>query len=537
MQLIGRYALFDEIARGGMATVHIGRLLGQGGFSRTVAIKRLHPHLAKDPEFVTMLLDEARLAARIQHPCCVSMLDVVASDGELMIVMEHVQGESLMKLIQLAKRRGEVIPPAIAVAVAVSALRGLHAAHEVKGESGEPLLLVHRDVTPHNIMVRPDGTAVILDFGVAKAAGRFHTTEEGRIKGKLPYMAPEQLRGEKLDRKVDLYAAGCVLYETLAGRRVFAGASEAELLGQVLMGQAQPPSTFAKDIPPTVDAIVMKTLARDPIERYATAAELADALERSLTMALASEVGAWVTDLASDSLVQQASRVREIESGSRVSVTDLESAMRAIEATSAESGTTGSRTTSPLLTTKSEDAATVIQLSTSDLSAASLAKEAPPEIGSSTASSMTRAALSEPKPAPSGARWLPWALVALLAGAIPTVWLATRDASSNGSATTSTATAAALATTTIATATSTATEAVTAIPAETASAAESAMPSPAEPSSTASAPPIAHAPIVAPTTVRTPTTAATPTPAAGSCVTVGPDGRKKYDRACLKGQK
>src|SRR5579885_2897041 len=158
-----------------MATVHVGRLVGPGGFGRTVAIKRLHTHLAEDEEFVSMLLDEARLAGRIQHPNVVGMLDVVTNDKEVLLVMEYVDGESLYKVIREAKKRDKRIPPNVASAILIDTLRGLGAAHDAKNERGEPLDIVHRDFTPHNIMVRRDGTSLVVDFGIAKAVGRLHT--------------------------------------------------------------------------------------------------------------------------------------------------------------------------------------------------------------------------------------------------------------------------------------------------------------------------------------------------------------------------
>ena len=198
--MLGRYLLYGEIASGGMATVHFGRLMGVVGFSRTVAIKRLHPHYARDPEVVTMFLDEARLAARIRHPNVLPTIDVVAADGEVFLVMEYVQGVPLSHLVQAATEQGRRVPPRIVSSILVDALNGLHAAHEATNERGEPLRLVHRDVSPQNIMVGADGVARVLDFGVAKAMGRLQTTRDGQVKGKLAYMAPEHLAGREVSR-------------------------------------------------------------------------------------------------------------------------------------------------------------------------------------------------------------------------------------------------------------------------------------------------------------------------------------------------
>src|SRR5580700_10113505 len=208
---VGRYALHHEIASGGMATVHIGRLLGPVGFARTVAIKRLHAHMARNPEFVAMFLDEARLAARIRHPNVVSTLDVVATEGELFVVMEYVPGDSLARLLHAAREAGEPVPLPVAASIMVDVLHGLHAAHEASDERGQPLGLVHRDVSPHNVLVGTDGAAHVIDFGIAKAAGRAQVTREGQLKGKLAYMAPEQLKGgtggSKVDRRADVFGA------------------------------------------------------------------------------------------------------------------------------------------------------------------------------------------------------------------------------------------------------------------------------------------------------------------------------------------
>ncbi|HEV8244207.1 MAG TPA: serine/threonine-protein kinase, partial [Polyangiaceae bacterium] len=184
---IGRYTLYGEIASGGMATVHVGQLSGPEGFSRTVAIKLLHKQYAKDPNFVDMFLDEARLAARIRHPNVVSTLDVVRVEDELFVVMDYVHGESLAHLVRAASVDGGHVPPRIASAILVGALLGLHAAHEATDGKGKPLSIVHRDVSPQNILVGIDGVARVADFGVAKAASRVHTTQGGEIKGKISY--------------------------------------------------------------------------------------------------------------------------------------------------------------------------------------------------------------------------------------------------------------------------------------------------------------------------------------------------------------
>jgi serine/threonine-protein kinase len=311
--IVGRYAMYGEIAAGGMATVHYGRLLGPVGFSRTVAVKRLHPHFAKDPEFVAMFLDEARLAARIRHPNVVQTLDVVARDGELFLVMDYVQGESLSRLVRAAREQARPIPLAIVSALLCAALHGLHAAHEATNENGEPLGIVHRDVSPQNVLVGADGVPRVLDFGVAKAAGRIHTTREGQLKGKLAYMAIEQLRAGPVDRRTDVYAAGVVLWETLTLQRLFAGDSEAIVVTSVMERVVVPPSTLRPDLPPGLDEIVLRALDRDPSKRFQSAQQMAVALESCIAPASGLRIAQWIAELAGDVLALRAKSVAKIE--------------------------------------------------------------------------------------------------------------------------------------------------------------------------------------------------------------------------------
>ncbi len=319
-RVLGRYALFDEIAAGGMATVHLGRMLGPVGFSKTVAIKRLHPHLARDPEFVSMFLDEARLAARIQHPNVVGTLDVVAAEGEVFLVLEYVQGESLSHLLKATRIKGTSVAPRVVASILVNALHGLHAAHEACDEHGYQLGIVHRDVSPQNILVGVDGVARVLDFGVAMAAGRLQETRDGQLKGKLAYMAPEQIRGEDVDRRTDTYAAAVVLWEGLVGRRLAHGANEGQVLATVLAGNFPTPSSVVPGLPPAVDAVVMKGLAPHPSQRFHSAREMAIALERAVGVASPYEVAEWVQSVGAETLAIRAARVREMESTSAVRV-------------------------------------------------------------------------------------------------------------------------------------------------------------------------------------------------------------------------
>ena len=321
-RLIGRYLVFGEIASGGMATVHYGRMTGSVGFARTVAVKRLHPQFAKDPEFVTMFLDEARVAGRIRHPNVVPTLDVVATEGEIFLAMEYVQGESLSKLLKMARDKGRPPSPQIVATIIANLLHGLHAAHEAKDEHGRPLGIVHRDVSPQNVLVGADGVARVLDFGVAKAAGRLQTTREGQVKGKLSYMSPEQLNGGSVTRLADIYAAAVVLWETLTQERLFDGDNEAMTLVRVLEGKVDPPSRWVPILPPGTDEVVLRGLAQDPTTRFQTAREFAVAIERTMGLASPAVVGEWVESVATQELAERAAHVALIEHASVASSPD-----------------------------------------------------------------------------------------------------------------------------------------------------------------------------------------------------------------------
>jgi serine/threonine protein kinase len=310
---VGRYRLFHKIAAGGMATVHLGRLVGEAGFSRTVAIKRLLPQFAKDPEFVSRFLDEARLAARIRHPNVVSTLDVVATQGELFLVMDYVQGASLAGLQGAARRSKQRIPPRIVSAIVGQALLGLHAAHEATSDAGAPLSLVHRDVSPQNILVGIDGVARVVDFGIAKAASRAETTQDGKIKGKLSYMAPEQLCEEPVDRRTDVFAAAIVLWEGLTGERLLGG-DVRQVVGKIVDGRWDPPSRRTPGLPKAVDAVVLRGLAKSPDERFPTARAMAQALEAALPPAGTLEVSEWVERVDGEALSLRRNQLAEAES-------------------------------------------------------------------------------------------------------------------------------------------------------------------------------------------------------------------------------
>ncbi len=278
---LDRYELIGEIATGGMATVYLARRGGAGGFQRFVAIKRLHPHLQNEPEFVEMFLDEARLAALIHHPNVVPILEVGENEAGYYLVMEYVEGDTLSRIVARTMSMGQLPPRHVAIRILLDAIAGLHAAHELRDDRGQLLGLVHRDVSPQNVLIGVDGTARITDFGVARASSRLTSTAHGKLKGKLAYMAPEQTRGDELDRRTDLFAMGIILWEVLCGRRLFKADSEAATLQRILVEPIRRPSDVVSTIPKPFDDVVLRALDRDPEKRFQTAADLGDALENA----------------------------------------------------------------------------------------------------------------------------------------------------------------------------------------------------------------------------------------------------------------
>ncbi|MFO0741075.1 MAG: serine/threonine-protein kinase [Labilithrix sp.] len=309
---VDRYELVGELATGGMATVYLGKQRGPFGFTRTVAIKSMHPQFAKDPDFRAMFLDEATLTARIRHPNVVPTLDIVAAESNVLIVMEYVEGVALSTLLRRSLTLSVKLAPAIASAIVCDLLHGLHAAHTLTDDEGQPLQVVHRDVSPQNVHVGADGLSRVLDFGVAKAASRRHVTQGGEVKGKLAYMSAEQVTGEDVDHRTDVYAAGVVLWETLTQKRLIAGAHDGEMLRKVLEPDFQPPSVAAPlaNIGPALDAVVMKALSAKKEERYASADEMARALAAAQPPAPRDVIAAMVRDLCATELESRAQRLR-----------------------------------------------------------------------------------------------------------------------------------------------------------------------------------------------------------------------------------
>jgi serine/threonine-protein kinase len=311
---LGRYEILTQLASGGMATVYAARAQGVAGFERLVAIKMLHPHLAYEQEFISMFLDEARLAARIRHMNVVPTLDISDSPGDgYFLVMEYIEGNHLGALLGRAAKRGERLPQPFVCRVLIDALQGLGAAHHLTDEGGKPLKLVHRDVSPHNILVGTDGIARLTDFGVAKADVRMASTRAGQFKGKLSYMAPEQASSSSTDQRSDLFSVGIILWESLTGRRLFKGESNGATLNKLLNDPVLKPSELWPELE-RFDDVVMKSLSRDAAERFQSADEFAEALEGAAgagRVAKTREVADVVRDLDAEKLQDERERVRD----------------------------------------------------------------------------------------------------------------------------------------------------------------------------------------------------------------------------------
>ncbi len=281
--VLGRYELLLPIAKGGMAQVWAARLRGSRGFQKLVAIKTILPDVIDDTRMERMFLEEAQVAAQIHHPNVVGTLELGEQDGTLYLVMDWVDGEPLNQVMNKASTQGGM-PLAVAVNLVGQACQGLYAAHELRDDNGELMGLVHRDVSPQNLLISFSGTAKLVDFGIAKATARSSgLTEAGEVKGKFAFMAPEQVRGHAVDCRTDLFALGIILYALSTGRHPFRGAHPGETL-QNICSERPPalPSSFLPDYPPALEAVVMKSLSKQPDQRYASANQMLAALEEAM---------------------------------------------------------------------------------------------------------------------------------------------------------------------------------------------------------------------------------------------------------------
>ena len=276
---VGRYEVLSHLATGGMAQIYLARQSGLGSFERHVMLKTILRERASDQRFVTMFLDEAKLAATLNHQNVAQVYEVDQADGAYFMAMEYVHGENTRAILETTLRRGWTIPLELAVMIISGAAAGLHHAHERLGKNGAPLHIVHRDVSPANIMVGYDGSVKVLDFGIAKAEERATKTVGGTIKGKYGYMSPEQCKGKTIDRRSDIFALGIVLYELTTLRRAFKGKDDFETMKRIVSGDVVLPSVAVPGYPRELEAIVLTAMANDPNARFQSGAELIEALD------------------------------------------------------------------------------------------------------------------------------------------------------------------------------------------------------------------------------------------------------------------
>jgi eukaryotic-like serine/threonine-protein kinase len=278
-QPFGKFTMIGRLGHGGMAEVLLAVMGGKGGFRKLTVLKRLHPHLEAEPGFIEMFLDEARLAAQLDHPHCVQTLEVGEEEGQHFLAMEHLDGQGLERLLRSSAQTGHLLPVPVAARIVADALEGLGYAHELTRYDGRPLGIVHRDVSPQNLFVTYSGVVKLLDFGIAKAESNVVETRTGVVKGKYAYIAPEQALAMPVDQRADLWSMGVVLWECLTSRRLFKSVNELATLQETLQGVVRPPSAHNPDVPPALDAIVLRALQRDVDLRYPSARAFREDLE------------------------------------------------------------------------------------------------------------------------------------------------------------------------------------------------------------------------------------------------------------------
>ena len=275
----GKYQTFDILAQGGMATLYRGKNTGEKGFEKLVAIKKIHPHLASEEDLITSFIDEAKLAALLQHENIVTIYDFGNMDGSYCIVMEYLFGKDLSRISEKIRKKDLPLSLEHALYITSRVCAGLDYAHKLKDLNGNPLNIIHRDISPHNILITYDGNVKIVDFGIAKAAGTCTMTQTGIIKGKIAYMSPEQAQGKHIDLRSDIFATGILLYEMVTGQRMFDGTDTLAVLHKVSVADFEPIENIVNNLPPEVYKILGKALARDPDQRYQTDDEMLTAIE------------------------------------------------------------------------------------------------------------------------------------------------------------------------------------------------------------------------------------------------------------------
>ena len=295
---IGPYQVLERISAGGMAEVYKAKQLGADGFERLVAIKRILPHIARDPNFIAMFQAEAKLAVQLQHGNIAQIYQLGRQDDSFYIALEYVEGRDVGAVLDLHQKQGKGLPLAQACYIVTRCAEGLDYAHNKKSPDGKPLNIIHRDISPPNILISYEGEVKLIDFGLAKATSSSIQTQAGIIKGKLAYMSPEQVRGAQLDARSDVFALGIVFFELLTGKRLFRRDSDLDTFESVRQCKVPQPSQVNPQIPKALEAILLKSLARNLDERYASAAALAEALrEFAFTHKLryrGDQLGTWM---------------------------------------------------------------------------------------------------------------------------------------------------------------------------------------------------------------------------------------------------
>ncbi|HEU5060985.1 MAG TPA: serine/threonine-protein kinase [Kofleriaceae bacterium] len=291
----GKFELLRRIASGGMAEVFAARMTSVGGFEKMVALKRILPDLAERPEYVNMFLDEARIAASLNHPNIVQVYDIDAVEGQYFMTMEYLRGHDLRHVLKELRRSGSGMPLALALRIVSEVAGALHYAHERRGLDRRPLGIVHRDVSPKNIFITFDGVIKLLDFGIAKAHHRLAVTRTGTLKGRYPYMAPEQVVDDEVDSRADVFALGICLWEMTTGRRLFEGKTAYEILKKIRDQPVPRPSSVVAGYSPAVESVVMRALVKDPGQRYQTCLAMQRDLEKAGALGLHQSVGAVAT--------------------------------------------------------------------------------------------------------------------------------------------------------------------------------------------------------------------------------------------------
>jgi serine/threonine protein kinase len=329
---LGKYELLRRLAVGGMAEIFLARAVGIEGFEKLVVLKSILGQHAGDEQFVRMFLDEARLAATFHHPNVAQVFDIGRVGQQHFFTMEYIEGQDLRQVLAAARQRSEGLPLEHAIAIVIGASAGLHYAHERTGPDGQPLRIVHRDVSPSNVLVSYDGCVKVVDFGIAKASTHKAATRTGFIKGKVLCMSPEQCRGETLDRRSDIFALGILLYELTVSKRPFEGENDYAILHQIVDKDVIPPSAHRPDYPPALETIVLRALKRDREERYATAQELQIDLEtfaRENDLVVSPiELGRFMNELFADA---KAASLRLADDALATAATDATGSRLAVE--------------------------------------------------------------------------------------------------------------------------------------------------------------------------------------------------------------